>query len=113
MRRFFARGCHRRRCYGARVLTPPCRVILLALVCSCGTSSSDLPAGAVCDETADCDTGLMCLDFAQVTSTSCMTIGKLCSTPCVNDASCAPLGADFKCFATCTAEKVCGQVLGP
>ncbi len=89
------------------------RVLLVALVCSCGTSSSDLPAGAVCHETADCAPDLMCLDYAQVTSTSCMTLGKLCSTTCVNDASCAPLGANFKCFATCTADKVCGEVVSP
>ena len=86
-------------------------MLVLGFLCGCGTSA--LPAGAVCDATSDCDTGLTCLEYAQVTATSCMVIGKACTTTCVNDASCAALGASFKCFATCTADKVCGEVAGP
>lgn len=88
------------------------RTLLLAILLSaCGTSS--LPAGAVCDSTSECDSGLTCLEYAQVTPTSCTVVGKACSTTCTNDASCASLGANFKCFATCTTEKVCGEVAGP
>ena len=86
-------------------------MLLLVVLFGCGTDS--LPAGAVCDQTSDCDTGLSCLEYAQVTPTSCMVIGKACTTTCTNDASCASLGANFRCFATCTADKVCGEVAAP
>jgi hypothetical protein len=84
---------------------------LFVLVSACGTS--DLPAGAVCEATADCEGGLSCLDIAQINGTTCTVVGKTCSTTCANDAACAPLGANFRCFATCTTEKVCGEVASP
>ena len=79
---------------------------------ACGTTST-LPAGAVCDQTSECDPDLTCLEIAQVTATSCTVVGKTCSTSCVDDASCAPLGTEFRCFATCTTDKVCGEVAAP
>lgn len=92
-------------------MTTTWRILLVSLVCSCGTSA--LPAGAVCDATSDCDDGLTCLEFAQITGTSCMVVGKQCSTTCIDDTSCAPLGANFRCFATCTADKMCGELASP
>ncbi|MBL0213784.1 MAG: hypothetical protein IPQ07_07870 [Myxococcales bacterium] len=101
-------------------MTAPRRRLLLLLAAlsavtalgACG-STSTLPPGAVCDQTSECDPDLTCLEIAQVTATSCTVVGKTCSTTCINDASCAPLGADFRCFATCTADKVCGELAAP
>jgi hypothetical protein len=83
------------------------RILIIVALAACGTSS--LPAGAKCTATADCDSGLTCLDVAQFSGTTCTTVGKTCSTTCTDDPSCAPLGANFKCFATCTADKVCAM----
>jgi hypothetical protein len=33
---------------------------------------------------------------------------KACSKPCALDSDCAPLGASFKCFATCEGIRACG-----
>jgi hypothetical protein len=87
--------------------------LIAILILSACSSDSTLPPGAVCKTTDDCDSDLTCLDIAQVTSTSCMVVGKTCSTTCTDDASCAPLGANFRCFATCTTDKVCAMVANP
>ena len=83
------------------------RTLLLLAIAACGTTP--LPAGAVCKTTADCESNLMCLDFAQFSGSNCMTVGKSCSTTCTDDASCAPLGTNFKCLATCTTAKACAM----
>jgi hypothetical protein len=77
------------------------RTLLLFAIAACGTTP--LPPGAVCKATADCESNLMCLDVAQFAGSACTTVGKSCSTSCTTDASCASLGSNFKCFATCTA----------
>ena len=86
--------------------------VAILILSACGTDGG-LPASAKCDATDDCESGLTCLDIAQVTPTSCMVVGKICSTTCTDDTSCAPLGANFKCFATCTTDKVCAMVANP
>jgi hypothetical protein len=82
--------------------------IVLLLVSACGTDS--LPAGGVCKQTSDCDSDLMCLDVAQFSGTTCMVVGKSCSITCQDDAGCASLGSNFRCFAGCGADKVCGMI---
>ena len=84
----------------------------LTFVALVGCSTSTLPASAACSASSDCDKGLMCLDFAQINGSACMNVGKQCTIACTDDASCASLGSAFRCFATCTADKVCGKV-GP
>ena len=79
--------------------------LLFLVACS---SSSTLPAGAVCKATADCDKGLMCLEVAQFGSGSaCTVIGMSCSLPCTDNSSCSSLGSSFACFATCSTDKDC------
>jgi len=87
------------------------RTLMILALASCASDS--LPAGAVCEATSDCETSLSCLDVAQFTGTTCMVVGKTCTTTCTDDASCSALGANFKCFATCTTEKACGKVASP
>ena len=82
------------------------RTALLGFVVAC-TSSSTLPAGAVCKATSDCDKGLQCLDVAQINGSACTVVGKSCSIPCTDNTSCSSLGSNFLCFATCTADKDC------
>jgi hypothetical protein len=85
-------------------------IALVIALAACGTTP--LPAGAVCKQTADCATGLSCLDVAQFTGTTCSVVGKSCSIVCTNDAGCATLGANFKCFMGCGADKFCAAT-GP
>ncbi len=88
------------------------RILLLAMsLAAC--SSSSLPAGAVCDQTSDCDDGLTCVELGQFTNQTCTVVGKVCTVTCADDTGCAALGADFKCFATCGADKICGEVAAP
>lgn len=86
------------------------RSIALVLLAACGTSS--LPAGAQCAQTSECESGLMCLDLAQFTGTTCTVVGKACSLVCQDDTGCASLGSSFKCFAGCGTDKTCGAT-GP
>jgi len=79
---------------------------LVIFVAAC-TSTSTLPAGAVCKVTADCDHGLQCLDVAQFSGSACTVVGKSCSIACTDNPSCASLGSNFMCFATCGADKDC------
>ena len=88
-------------------LTSLAAVIALA---SCGTTT--LPAGTACQQPADCDSGLSCLDLAQFTGTMCTVVGKSCSITCTIDSDCANLGATYKCFAGCGATKSCGNTAG-
>jgi hypothetical protein len=94
-------------------MTTTRRALLLGCLLISGCADSPLPAGAVCKATADCDTDLMCLDVAQFSGTACTVVGKSCSKTCTDDPSCASLGANFRCFATCTADKACEMVAGP
>jgi hypothetical protein len=82
--------------------------MLILLFAGCTTSSS-LPAGAVCQQTTDCDAALQCLDLAQFTGSACSVIGKTCSLACTADTSCASLGSNFKCFAGCGSAMTCGE----
>ena len=88
------------------------RTLVVVVALAACSSSSTLPATAVCKASSDYDKGLSCLDFAQFTGSACMNVGKQCTITCTDDPSCASLGSDFKCFATCTTDKVCGKV-GP
>jgi hypothetical protein len=88
-------------------------VTLVIAISTMACATDPLPAGAVCQATADCKSGLSCLDLAQFNGTMCMVVGKTCSTTCATDPDCAPLGANFRCFAGCGADKVCGQIAGP
>ncbi len=83
----------------------------LVLVAACGTSQ--LPAGAQCTATADCDTDLSCLDLAQFSGSACSVIGKTCSKVCTDDGGCASLGSSFKCFAGCGSAMTCGATAAP
>ena len=74
--------------------------------------SSKLPPGAVCKQTTDCESDLMCLDVAQFSGTACTVVGKSCSQVCTSDPDCASLGSNFKCFAGCGADKTC-EATGP
>lgn len=83
--------------------------ILVLAACTGGT----LPAGAVCEQGDQCDDGLACLDLGQFSGTTCTVVGKVCSRTCEDDAGCADLGANFRCFAGCGTEKICGEVATP
>jgi len=83
-------------------------LLLAVALAGCGTTA--LPAGARCTATVDCETDLSCLDLGQFSGSVCTVPGKTCTTTCTDDASCAPLGANFKCFATCGTDKVCAMV---
>lgn len=90
------------------------RITSLAIMMSLAAcSTSSLPAGAVCDQTADCDDGLTCEELGQFSGATCTVPGKVCTVTCTDDTGCAALGADFKCFATCGADKICGEVAAP
>jgi hypothetical protein len=78
------------------------------VLAACGTDL--LPAGAVCDATDECETSLMCLDVGQVSSSGCTVVGKACSIVCTDDSSCSTLGSNFRCFAGCGSEKICGEL---
>jgi len=93
----------------ASVLAMKAAILLLVLV-ACATSP--LPPGAVCKQTADCESDLMCLDVAQFSGATCTVVGKSCSKVCTGDGDCASLGANFKCFAGCGADKTC-EAAGP
>ena len=82
------------------------RVLAVVILAACGTSP--LPAGAVCKQTGDCDSNLMCLDVAQFSGSACTVVGKACSVVCTTDTECAPLGSSFHCFAGCGSDKFCG-----
>ncbi len=81
-----------------------------ALTFGCTTK---LPAGAECTESSACESGLSCLDVAQVTGTSCTVVGMACSMVCAGDGDCASLGSNFKCFAGCGSDMTCGEVGTP
>jgi hypothetical protein len=83
-------------------------VIAALALAACGTTP--LPAGAVCKATADCEADLSCLDLGQFSGTTCTVVGKSCTKTCADDAGCASLGANFKCFASCGTDKVCAMV---
>jgi hypothetical protein len=91
-------------------MNPALIAIACAALAACGTSA--LPAGAVCKQSSECESGLSCLDVAQFNGTTCTVIGKSCSIVCTGDPDCAALGATFKCFAGCGADQTCGSV-GP
>ena len=84
------------------------KAFALFLLAACGTTP--LPAGAVCKATLDCEAELSCLDLGQFNGTACTVIGKSCTKTCTDDAGCASLGTNFKCFATCSTDKVCALV---
>jgi hypothetical protein len=86
-----------------------CSAFVAFAAVACGTSQ--LPAGAQCSQSADCDTDLSCLDLAQFTGSACSVIGKTCSKVCANDTGCASLGSNFKCFAGCGSAMTCGATL--
>ena len=81
-------------------------IALLLATAACGTTL--LPAGAVCDQTADCEAGLDCLDVAQINGSTCTVVGKACTTTCLTTPDCTELGAGFMCFAGCGADRTCG-----
>ncbi len=90
---------------------PAMKAALLVLALgACATSP--LPPGAVCKQTSDCESDLMCLDVAQFSGSTCTVVGKSCSKVCTIDTDCASLGANFKCFAGCGADKTC-EAAGP
>jgi hypothetical protein len=82
---------------------------VVVMLGACGTDPAPLPAGAVCKQTSDCKTGLMCLDVAQFNGSACTVVDQACSTTCTGDGDCAPLGTKFKCFAGCGSAKFCGE----
>lgn len=82
------------------------RLLVLLGLGSCG--SMELPASAVCERTADCEEGLTCLPVAQFSGNTCEEVGRACSTLCDDDADCAPLGDEFRCFSLCDTRKACG-----
>jgi hypothetical protein len=89
------------------------KLIMVAAVLGFAACATDaLPPGAVCKVTADCETtnNLMCLEVAQFSGTTCTVVGHACSIVCTDDTSCAVLGANFKCFAGCGAQKTCEMV---
>jgi hypothetical protein len=85
--------------------------MLAVLVHGCATDP--LPIGAVCDAPADCADGLTCLELGQINGTSCMVVAKVCTSTCIDDTGCAMYGANFKCFASCGLDKICGEVATP
>jgi hypothetical protein len=95
--------------FGRCVRTLATVIALVTAACSTGP----LPAGAVCDQAADCESTLSCLDIAQINGTTCTVVGKTCSITCSVDGDCATLGTNFRCFAGCGVDKVCGEVASP
>jgi hypothetical protein len=91
--------------------TPLAAMIAVSLAVA-GCATNTLPAGAKCSATADCDSGLMCLDVAQFAGTTCTVVGKACSIVCTGDPGCTSLGTNFKCFAGCGADMTC-EMAGP
>jgi hypothetical protein len=86
---------------------------LLALLAACG-DSSPLPPGAACTTDTECQSGLSCLDVAQINGSTCTVVGKSCTITCQGDNICTTqLGLGFQCFAGCGADKTCGEVANP
>jgi hypothetical protein len=86
-----------------------CSAFVAFAAVACGTSQ--LPAGAQCMQSSDCDTDLSCLDLAQFSGSACSVVGKTCSKVCADDTGCASLGSNFKCFAGCGSAMSCGATL--
>jgi hypothetical protein len=86
------------------------RVLVVLVLAACGTSAA--PAGAVCQQSSDCETDLMCLEIGQFSGSACTVVGKTCSKTCAADTDCASLGSNFHCFAGCGSDKTCGAT-GP
>lgn len=92
--------------------------VLLALFVSplvfTGCGLNPLPAGAVCEGTADCDDGLSCIDLAVHSKPSeCEVVGQMCSVHCRTDKDCEGLGKEgetFKCLEGCGDAASCGLV---
>lgn len=80
-------------------------LVILTLV-ACGTD--ELPAGAVCSATSECESGLECLDVAQINAGTCTVVGKACTHTCLTSPDCGDLGLGFMCFAGCGADRTCG-----
>jgi hypothetical protein len=74
------------------------------------TAGGDAGPGQNCKTTADCTSGLSCIDLAMTPpGGTCTSDGKACSKTCTGDPDCAALGASFKCFAGCPGNpKFCG-----
>ncbi len=87
-------------------------MMVAALLAACG-SDPPLPVGGVCTETDECADDLTCLEIGQISGSACTVVGKACTITCTDDAGCAMFGANFKCFATCGAERICGELAGP
>lgn len=86
-------------------------MIVFVVLAAC--APSPLPASAVCEQTDECEDGLTCLEIGQINGGSCTVVGKVCSITCTDDTHCMSLGASFRCFAGCGAERVCGEIATP
>lgn len=91
-----------------RVLSAALFAFVLVACASSPSGPSQGSPSTTCSTTADCNTGLSCLGFAQFDDAGCTEVGKACSTPCQTDADCAKLGPKQVCFAGCGATKFCG-----
>jgi hypothetical protein len=92
------------------------RFVVILLIClglaACGPSN--LPASSACKVNDECAPGLSCANVDQLMPGGmCMTVGKNCTTTCVQDINCVPLGPDFKCLAGCTGTSFCEKVKMP
>jgi hypothetical protein len=80
---------------------------LLAVVVACGGSSLK-SAGTSCSGDSQCAAGLSCLAVGAFTEAGCAYGASACTRPCTIASDCAPLGADFQCFASCDGTLACG-----
>lgn len=62
-----------------------------------------LTVGSVCEEDAQCVSGLSCLSFSsEQTGAGCEEIGRSCSVVCENDADCQALDPRAACLGDCS-----------
>lgn len=78
-----------------------------------GCVSGGKPASAECEDTNECDDGLECLPFAVFEQNVCREVADVCTTTCLTNADCAPLGPTFMCFATCDETMTCADTASP
>lgn len=74
---------------------------------SCGVrATDDLPLGATCQTTDQCEAGLACMPFSG--GDPCMEFGRVCTIACDTDADCLALTDNALCFQQCDGSLSCG-----
>lgn len=88
------------------------RVIIVALswIASVACGSPLEPAGAGCTVDSDCAAGLACLPVTSQPGPDCVTIAKVCTKTCRENADCVAVGSKFQCTPACSGAGTCASI---